>query len=111
MAGVIGFVRAFKVGILITLIASVCYVAAWETIYHTMVPDFMEKYAARAIEKARASGASEVQIEAKKKEMAEFSERYKNPFVNVGLTFLEVFPVGIVVVLVSAGTLSRRTPS
>ena len=108
MAGAIGFGRAFKVGILITLIASACYVAAWEVIYRTVAPDFVEKYSARAIEKARSSGATEAQVEAKKNEMGKFKELYKNPVVNVGLTFLEVFPVGVVVVLVSAGVLSRR---
>jgi hypothetical protein len=108
MAGTIGFGRAFTVGLSITLVASACYVAAWEAIYHTLAPDFAEKYAAHAIEKARASGASGAQLEAQKREMAAFAERYKNPVVNVGLTFLEVFPVGVVVVLVSAGVLSRR---
>jgi len=108
LAGAISFGRAFKVGILISLIASACYVTAWEVISHTVAPDFMEKYAARTIEKARTSGASEAQIEAKKLEMAKFTEAYKNPVVNVGLTFLEVFPVGAVLVLVSAGVLSRR---
>ena len=110
MAGAIGFGRAFKVGILITLIASVCYVAAWEAIYYIIAPDFAEKYAARVIEKARTSGATEAQVETKKNEMAKFSEAYKNPVVNVGLTFLEVFPLGAVGVLVSAGVLSRRKP-
>ncbi|MEO8200135.1 MAG: DUF4199 domain-containing protein [Gemmatimonadota bacterium] len=108
LTGTIGFGRAFKVGILITLVASACYVASWEVIYHTMVPDFAEKYAARAVEKARASGASESEIEAQKQQMAKFVEGYKNPLINVGLTFLEVFPVGLVVVLISAGVLSRK---
>ena len=108
MAGVIGFGRAFKVGTLIVLIASACYVAAWEVIYRTMAPDFAEKYAAHAIDKARTAGATDAQIEAKNVEMAKFNEGYKNPLVNVGLTFLEVFPLGAVVVLVSAGVLSRR---
>lgn len=108
--GVIGYGRAFKVGILITLIASTCYVATWEIIYHTMAPDFAEKYSARVVEKARASGATDAQIEAKKAEMAKFSEQYKNPVVNVGYTYLEVFPVGLVVVLVCAGVLSRKKP-
>ena len=47
MAGQIGFGRAFKVGILITLIASACYVLSWEVISHTWMPDFVEKYTAR----------------------------------------------------------------
>ena len=33
---------------------------------------------------------------------------YKNPLVNVGITFLEPLPVALVVALVSAGVLSRR---
>lgn len=110
MAGTIGFGRAFKVGILITLVASTCYVATWEVIYHTVAQDFMEKYVARIIEKAKASGATEAQIEAQKEKMAKMAEAYKNPLVNVGMTYLEVFPVGLVVVLVSAGVLSRRKP-
>ena len=108
LAGTISFGRAFRVGILISLIASACYVTAWEVIYHTVATDFTEKYAARMIEKARASGASDAQIEAKKQEMAKLGEAYKNPVINVGMTFLEVFPVGAVLVLISAGVLSRR---
>lgn len=108
LAGAIGFGRAFKVGILITLVASTCYVATWEVLYHTTASDFVEKYAARAIEKARASGATDAQIEARKQEMAKFADMYQNPLVNVAMTYLEVFPVGVVVVLVSAGVLSRR---
>ena len=115
LAGAIGFGRAFKVGLVITLVASACYVTAWEGIYRTMAPDFAAKYAAHAVEKARASGASEARIEARKQEMAKFAESYKNPLINVGLTFLEVFPLGVVVVLISAGVLSRkkaqRTPA
>ena len=106
--GVIGFGRAFKLGILIALVGSTCYVVAWQVLYHTVASDFTEKYAASEIKKARKSGATDAQIEAKKKEMAEFGEMYKNPFVNVGMTYLEVFPVGLVVALVSAGALSRR---
>jgi hypothetical protein len=110
MPGTIGFGRAFKVGILIALVASACYIAAWETIYHTVAQDFVEKFAARTIEKAKASGASAAEIEVQQEKMAKFVVVYKNPLVNVGLTFLEVFPVGVVVVLASAGILSRRKP-
>jgi hypothetical protein len=108
MGGTIGFGRAFKVGILITLVASACYVASWEVMYHTMMPDFVEKYAAQVIERAKASGATEAQVEERRQEMAKFAVMYRNPLFNVGMTFLEVFPVGLVVVLVSSGVLSRR---
>ena len=108
LAGAIGFGRAFKAGILIALIASSCYVATWEVIYYTMMPDFMEKYSERVIEKARAGGATEAQLETQKAAMAKMGEAYKNPLVNVGMTFLEVFPVGLVMTLVSAGILTRK---
>ncbi|MEO8032115.1 MAG: DUF4199 domain-containing protein [Gemmatimonadota bacterium] len=108
LAGTIRFGQAFKVGILITLIASTCYVGAWEIIYRTMVPDFMEKYAAKMVANSRAEGASEAAIDRQKTKMAAMVEGYKNPVVRAGYTYLEVFPVGLVVVLVSAGVLSRR---
>lgn len=112
LAGSVRFGQAFKVGLLITLVASACDVAAWQVVSRTMAPDFMERYAAQALEKARANGATEAALAAQKAEMDRFAEMYKNPLVNVGITFLEVFPVGLVVVLVSAGVLSRsRSPS
>ncbi len=64
--GQISFGRAFAVGILITLVASVCYVVTWEIIYFNFMPDFADKYAAYMIEKARAAGesAQKIQVEA-----------------------------------------------
>lgn len=108
LGGTIGFRRAFAVGFLIALVASVCYVASWQVVYRTIVPDFMEKYSARVIEKARASGASEAELETRRKDLAEFAEAYKNPLVNIGMTFMEILPVGVVVVLVSAWVASGK---
>lgn len=105
--GRIGFGRAFVVGLAITLIGTVCYVATWQFVYHRLAPDFMDKYSAYAIEKARKSGATEAQIAAQKKEMAEFSEMYKNPLVNIAFTLLEPLPVGLLFTGVSAFVLSR----
>ena len=109
--GSLSFGRAFGVGILIALLASACYVATWEVLYYGFFPNFAEQYAAHAIEAARASGASAAQIAEKARDMAKFQEMYKNPVINVGMTFLEVFPVGLVMTLVSAGILSRRRSS
>ena len=106
--GSVGFGRALGVGLLITLIASICYVATWQFIYYRLTPDFMDKYSAYTIEKARKSGATDATIAARTKEMAEFSEMYKNPLINVAFTFLEPLPVGVVFALVTAGVLCRR---
>jgi len=106
--GRVTFGRAFKVGLLITAVASVCYVATWEMIYYQLAPDFADKYAAYAVDKAKRSGATDAQISEKTKQMAEFRERYKNPLVNIALTLLEPLPVGILFTLVTAGVLSRK---
>ncbi len=106
--GSVSFGRAFLVGILITLVASVCYVATWQVIYYKIAPDFMDKYSAYAMEQAKASGATEAQIATQKKDMDEFMEMYKNPLVNIAFTFIEPLPVGIVFTLVTAGVLSRK---
>lgn len=102
------FGRAFTVGLLITVVATVCYVATWEVVYYKLAPDFVDKYAAHVVEKARESGATEAEIAVKTEEMAKFQEMYRNPLVNVALTFLEPLPVGLIFTLVTAGVLSRK---
>ena len=106
--GSVTFGRAFIVGLMITAVASVCYVATWEVIYFKLAPDFGDKYAAYNIEKTKQSGAAEAQVAAQVKEMTEFKEMYKKPLVNIALTFLEPLPVGILFTLVTAGVLSRK---
>ena len=106
--GQIGFGRAFVVGLSITLVASVCYVATWQLVFYKLAPDFMDKYTAHALETSRKAGATETQLAAQAKELAEFNEMYKNPLVNMSITLLEPLPVGLVFTLFSAGVLSRR---
>jgi hypothetical protein len=106
--GSVTFGRALAVGLSITLVASACYVVTWEFVLHQLVPDFADKYAAYAVESARKAGATDAEIAEKVKEMAEFKEMYRNPFVNVAMTLLEPLPVGLLFTFVSAGMLSRK---
>ena len=106
--GKVSFGRAFLVGIAITAVASICYVATWQVIYYKVAPDFTDKYLAYAVEKAKKSGASAEKIAADQKEMKEMMDMYKNPFVNIAVTFLEPLPVNLPFTLVSAGLLSRK---
>ncbi len=108
--GSVGFGRAFVVGLAITFVASACYVATWQLVYYKLAPDFGDKYAAYALEKARKGGATPAQLEAQRKDMAEFMEMYRNPLVNMAITFLEPLPVGLVFTLVTAGIVGRRRP-
>jgi uncharacterized protein DUF4199 len=109
--GTITFGRAFAVGILIAFISSICYVIAWQILFHTLMPDFFEKFAAHVIEKARASGASPEIIQAKIKEMEQVKQIPNKPFLHVAYTFLEPFPVGLIMTLISAVILRKKKKS
>jgi len=107
--GRITFGRAFAVGILITLVACVCYVIAWEIIYFKFMPDVVDKYASYMVEKVRASGASQQAIDAQVQQMESFKALYDNPFINAAITFAEPLPIGLIVTLISAAILRKKT--
>lgn len=106
--GAISFGRGCAVGSLITLIASLCYVATWQYVSRAILPDYGETYAAHVLEKERAKGASEAELAAKRADMARFQELYKNPLINIAFTLVEPLPVGLIFSLVSAGILRRK---
>lgn len=108
LSGKISFGRAFRVGLLITLVASAIYIAGW-MIYSNLGPgqDFMDQYFEYSVEQLRESGRPQEVIQQEIDEMQEFKEWYRNPLVQIGVTFMEIFPVGLVISLISAGLLRR----
>jgi hypothetical protein len=106
--GAVTFGKAFQVGILMTLITCTMYVVSWEIVYFNFMPDFMDHYTASVLRKMHENGATTAAIAAKSAEMAKFKEMYKNPLFNVGMTFMEIFPVGLIMTLISAGILRRK---
>jgi len=106
--GRITFGQGFAVGISITLISCAFYVATWEIIYFNFMPDFMDKYGTHALEKLQAAGASAAVVQAKMAELEKLRVMYKKPLYNMAMTFIEPFPVGLVVTLISAGILRRK---
>lgn len=109
--GQVAFGQAFKVGLLIMLLACVMYVLSWEIISYRMVPDFADRYAAHIIAQARESGASAAELAEQQRKMDEFRESYRNPLIRAAFTFLEPLPVGLVFTLVTAAILRRRRPA
>jgi Protein of unknown function (DUF4199) len=106
--GTVTFGRAFTVGILITLISCVCYVITWEIVYFNLMPDFLEKYSAYVVERLKASGATQQAVDARVEQMRQFKEMYDNPLVNAAFTFIEPFPIGLLVTLISAVVLRKK---
>lgn len=109
--GQITFANAFLVGLAITAISCVFYVATWEVIYFNFMPDFMDKYGAYVIQKMQASGATAAAIQQQTEQLARLKVLYKNPFFNMAMTFIEPFPVGLVITLLSAAVLRKKAPS
>lgn len=109
--GQITFVKGFTVGVLITLITSVFYVVTWEILYFNFMPGFMDQYAAYAVEKMKASGASAAAVQARMLEMTKYKQQYDNPIINSMMTFVEPFPVGLAITLISALVLRRHKRS
>lgn len=103
--GVIRFGRAFGLGLGIAAVAALVYVVGWEIYLAASGWDFMSGYAGSVIDGMRAKGASAAAIEAKAAEMRELADMYRNPLFRVPMTFVEIFPVGLLVALVSAALL------
>ena len=101
--GIISFGKAFLTGLLITIIISTIYVLVWLVILYNFFPNFMEHYANMAIEKASPNEVAKVT-----EEMNSYKEMYKNPIMVILLTYMEIFPLGIVFSLVSALILKRK---
>lgn len=109
--GTISFGRAFRIGLYITLIASTIYVLVWMVDYFVFIPDFAEKYGAKMVQQLKVSGASAEEIAKKTAEMDKFSQMYKNPIFNALITYSEIIPVGLLVSLISAWLLKRKSPA
>jgi len=111
LGGRIGFGRAFAVGLLIATIGSIGYVASWEVLYYEFMPDFYTKFAQSAVNQARMDGRSNAEIAQTKTAMDAMAENARNPAWVAVMTFIEPFPVGVVIALVSAGALRRKRES
>ena len=108
--GRISFGGDFACGILITLIATACYVATWEVLYFNFMPRFMDSYFAAQIHKVQSSGLDPATTAAQVAAIERSQQLYQNPFVNMAYTFMEPLPVGLIITLISAAILRRRAP-
>lgn len=109
-AGVVTFGKGFLLGLLISFIGSTFYVVTWGIECHYFFPDFMDKYAASQIKNMQASGMSGAEIDAATKSTQDMMDSYKNNLVYFTLlTYMEIFPVGILVSLISALILKRKS--
>ncbi len=108
LGGQISFGKGVQVGLLITLVASAIYVLGWLIYLNTVGGNFMDAYHQHSVEKLQHSGLSPAEFQEKLAEMEKFRELYRNPLVQIGVTFLEIFPVGLIITLISAAILRKK---
>lgn len=108
--GTITFGKAFVIGLYVTLIASTIYVLVWLVDFYNFNPDFIDHYTAIQIEELRKSDKSESDIAAEIQKMEQMAVSYKtNPLVVILWTYLEIFPVGLLISLIAALVLKRKS--
>lgn len=105
LGGVIRFWTALGLGLGIALFASLFYVLGWELYLAATGYTFAQDYIAALVETERAAGASAAELAAMRAEYAPFIAQYADPFYRVPITFSEIAPVVLLVVLVSAALL------
>lgn len=113
LGGVIRFWPAFGLGVGISVVAGICYVIAWEAAVAFTHMDFASSYSAQVIAEQRAKGVSGEALAKVVAEMERFKLQYADPRYRLPMVFAEIFPVGLLVSLVSAGLLrsSRFLPA
>jgi hypothetical protein len=113
LGGVVKFLPALGVGLAISAVASLGWVIAWEAALAVTKFDFGAVYSQMMLEEAQKSGASAEKLAQVAKDGQAFAEMYRNPLMRVPLTFIEMFPIGVVISLISAALLrnSRFLPA
>jgi small-conductance mechanosensitive channel len=103
--GVIRFVRAFLLGLGIAVVAGVIYTFGWELYLGLSGRDFIAEYSASVLKHMRESGAAQAAIDAQAAQLRALAASYRSPLFRLPMTFIEIFPVGLVVALISAAIL------
>lgn len=102
LGGTIKFGKALLLGLSITAVAGLFYVVGWE-VYQSMTPaNFMEQYMEYEKGQMLESGKTQEEVDAYFQSQAGMMELYQNntPF-RMGITFLEIFPVGLLISLIN----------
>lgn len=105
LGGVIKFLPAFGLGLLVAAVAGLAYVAGWEVYLAATDYAFMDNYVAQMVEAKRAAGVTGGDLDAYVAQMNELKDAYANPLFRLPMTFLEIFSVGLLIALISAAVL------
>ncbi len=106
--GSVTFGKAFKIGMLITVVAGLVYALSWEVYYSQKGDEFTEFYTKCYMDNLREDGATEAELVTAKSELMAMNEYYKNPLIRFPMTLAEIVPVGLIISLISAALLRKK---
>ena len=105
--GVITFAKAFGLGAMMAAVAGIAYIFIWEIYLAATDFAFIEEYLSDNIEAKKAEGLAGEELEVLIAEQDGFRTFYMNPFLRIPITFTEIFPIGLIVALISAAILRK----
>ncbi len=101
--GVINFGKSFMIGLYITLIAGVVYAVCWEVYYTNYASDFGDQYVTYLESELATQDLTAEAMETKLSETRAMMDSYSNSRpMRMGMTLIEIVPVGLVISLISA---------
>lgn len=102
LGGVIRFLPALGIGLAISAVASLVYVIGWEISMAYSPYDFIGSYSRHIVESVRAQGGSPADLAQAAAAASDFAASYSRPWIRMSWTFIEMFPVGVLVSLIAA---------
>ena len=105
LGGVVRFLPALGVGLGISAVASIVYAIAWEVSSAYSSFDFVAYYKAYMVDSVQAKGGSPAEVSQAMANAEAFETMYRNPMYRVPMVFVEMFPVGVLISLISAAVL------
>lgn len=110
LAGAISIKAGFLCGLYISIIASVLYALGWVLYFNTVGDSgMMDAYYTQQIEQVEASAENPEDASRQVEQIRKMRDAYYNNNLLVfGLTLLEIFPLALVITIISALILKRK---
>jgi len=105
LGGVIKFHTALLAGLGIAAFASIAYVLVWEVFLALTHYAFIGRYIDAVLAAKRAAGVTGSAYARLVARTEDLRRQYADPLVRVPMTFVEIFPAGLLIALVSAALL------
>ncbi len=107
LGGVIRFLPAFAMGLAVAVIAGIVYTLVWEIYSISTDYAFIDNYVNSAIEAKRTAGLTAEQLALEIAALEQMRANYGKIYIRLPMTFLEIFPVGLIIAILSAAVLQN----